>query len=40
MTKFKTKVLEGIFPLGEVNPISTAPKIRPSYNYPFVADPR
>ena len=26
MTKFKIEVTEGIFPWGEVNPISTAPR--------------
>jgi len=40
MTKFKIEVTEGIFPWGEVTPNSTAPEIRPSYNYPLVADPR
>ena len=27
------------FPLGEVNPVSTAPDIPLSYNYPLVFDP-
>jgi len=39
MSKFKTEVTEGIFPLGEVNPVSTAPDMPSSYNYPLVFDP-
>lgn len=35
----KTEVTEGIFPLGKVNPNSTAPEMRPNYNYPLVASP-
>ena len=39
MSKFKTEVTEGISPLGEVNPVSTAPDMPSSYNYPLVFDP-
>ena len=35
----KTEVTEGIFLWGEVNPNSTAPEMRPNYNYPLVAGP-
>ena len=39
MTKYKTEVTEGVFPLGNPNPVATGLNMRPSYKFPLVNDP-